>query len=307
MTDPTIAPGTEPWITRSPVYRLPAATHIGRVQLDVADLERSLTYYEKTLGFHVMERTPGHATLGANDQAGVLVELHEVPGATPAPNMGRLGLYHFAILLPTRADLGRFVAHLGRMGVRAGQGDHLVSEAFYLNDPDGLGIEVYADRPRASWQVRNNQLLMATDPVDVPGLVREGGDAAWEGMPAGTVIGHVHLHVGDIGGAEAFYHRAVGLDKVFTMPSALFMSAGGYHHHLGTNTWARDPLSAKPGDARLREWTLVVPTAEDADAAAASITAAGHAVTRVANGWLVDDPWGTRFRIAGRGPGSRDA
>jgi catechol 2,3-dioxygenase len=298
MTNATAIPGTESWVTRPPGYRLPSATHVGRVQLDVAELERSLRYYQQVLGFRLLERTTGHATLGASGSDDVIVELHEVPGATPTPNKGRLGLYHFAILLPTRADLGRFVAHLGRMGVRAGQGDHLVSEAFYLNDPDGLGIEVYADRPRDSWPVRDNQLQMATDPVDVASLVHEGGDTPWSGMPAGAVIGHVHLHVGDIGAAETFFHRAVGFDKVFRMPSALFMSAGGYHHHLGTNTWAPTNSGAKPGDARLREWTLHVPTVADADAAAASIAAAGHVATRTDDGWLIDDPWGTRFRIA---------
>ena len=294
-----IAPGAERWVTPAPGYRLPPTARVARVQLDVADLTRSLAYYEQVLGFLVLERSPAHAALGASDQATVLVELHEVPGATPSPKMGRLGLYHFAILLPTRADLGRFVSHLGRMAIRAGQGDHLVSEAFYLHDPDGLGIEVYADRPRGSWPVRDRQLLMATDPVDVDSLVREGGDSHWGGMPAGTVIGHVHLHVGDIGIAESFYHRALGLDKVFTMPSALFMSAGGYHHHLGTNTWATGATPAKPGEARLREWTLEVPHATDADAAAASLAAAGHAVTRTDDGWWIDDPWGTRIRIAG--------
>jgi NAD+-dependent protein deacetylase sirtuin 4 len=153
---------------------------------------------------------------------------------------GRGGLYHFAILLPDRAALGRLVAHLAREGVRVGAADHLVSEALYLQDPDGLGIEVYADRPRSEWRHRDRQLLMATDPLDLPELARSAGAEPWTGAPAGTRLGHVHLHVGDIHRAAEFYHAALGFDRmVWSYPGALFLAAGGYHHHLGVNTWAR--------------------------------------------------------------------
>jgi catechol 2,3-dioxygenase len=138
----------------SPEFRLPAATHVGRVRLQVADLERSLDYYQTVLGLRVLARGDGRATLGAYGSDAPLVELHERVGARPVPRRGRLGLYHFAILLPDRAALGRFLAHLAARGEYAGMSDHLVSEALYLTDPDGLGIEVYADRPRASWRAR---------------------------------------------------------------------------------------------------------------------------------------------------------
>ena len=162
---------------------------------------------------------------------------------------GQLGLYHFAILLPDRAALGRFVAHLARIGERAGASDHLVSEALYLSDPDGLGIEVYADRPRATWRYDGQrQLAMDTRPLDLNSLVQAAGGEPWTGMPAGTVMGHVHLHVGDIERAAAFYHAALGLDKVvWSYPGALFLSAGGYHHHVGLNTWA-GPGATRPRD-----------------------------------------------------------
>jgi catechol 2,3-dioxygenase len=290
--------GAEPYVTPAPNYRLPAATRLGAVHLEIADLARSLAYYRDILGFRVVAQEAGRATLAALGDDTPLIELHDVPHAAPHPQHGRLGLYHFAILLPTRAALGRFVAHLGRVGAQAGQGDHTVSEAFYLQDPDGLGIEVYADRPRASWEVLDNQLLMGVDPVDIASLLREAGNTAWTGMPAGTTIGHVHLHVGSIEEATAFFHRALGLDVVMRMPSALFLSAGGYHHHLGTNIWAGRAPKPKAGDARLLEWTIALPHVADAEAAARSLEAAGYPVTRVDNGWLASDPWGTRLLIA---------
>jgi catechol 2,3-dioxygenase len=184
--------------------------------------------------------------------------------------------------------------------VRAGAGDHLVSEAFYLTDPDGLGVEVYADRPRATWRRVGRELMMATDPVDVAGLVRDAGDAPWAGMPAGTTVGHMHLHVGDLEAGARFYADALGFDRmVWRYPGALFLGAGGYHHHLGTNTWA-GPAARPPGadDARLLEWTVTLPTAADVAAAAASLAAAGHdAAARPDGSVVAADPWGTAVRL----------
>lgn len=279
-------------------YRLPSATHIGRVTLQVADLARSLAYYERVLGFRVLERTPGKAMLGTQGGDQPLIELRERPGATPMPRRGRLGLYHYAILLPTRAHLGRLLRHLAEQGERAGMSDHLVSEALYLSDPDGLGIEVYADRPRDAWQRNGQQLAMATDPLDVDNLLEAGGAERWSGMPAGTVIGHVHLYVGDLDQAAAFYHDGLGLDKiVWSYPGALFLSAGGYHHHLGTNTWAKGAQPATDADARLLEWEVLVPSTADASAALSSLSKAGVAVDRAADGGTARDPWGTPVRV----------
>jgi catechol 2,3-dioxygenase len=281
-----------------PGYRLPAALRLGRVRLQVADLERSIAYYEGVIGFRVLERAAGRATLGAHGEETPLVELRERPGAAPVPRRGRLGLYHFAILLPDRPALGRFVSHLASIGVRAGASDHLVSEALYLTDPDGLGIEVYADRPRASWAHRDRQLLMATEPLDVAEVAESAGGAPWTGMPAGTTIGHVHLFVGDLAAAAAFYHEGLGFDKVvWSYPGALFLSAGGYHHHLGTNTWAAGAQPAGETDARLLSWDIVLPTAADADSAARSLTSAGYDAARDGTIWTAADPWGTRVRL----------
>jgi catechol 2,3-dioxygenase len=281
-------------------FRLPANLRLGPVRLQVADLARSLAWYRRVLGARVLDQRPGLAVLGAESGTGPLIELHEHPGANPIPRRGRLGLYHYAILLPDRSSLGRFVRHLATLGERAGMSDHLVSEAIYLSDPDGLGIEVYADRPRALWRYQGGQLVMATEPLDVDAVVRAAGDQPWSGLPSGTIIGHVHLYVGDLERAAGFYHAGLGLDKVvWSYPGALFMSAGGYHHHLGTNTWAAGASPAGPDDARLLEWEVVVPTKEDAQAALSSLAAAGAPVAAGQGEGTATDPWGTTVRVRG--------
>ena len=284
----------------SPSHRLPASTRLGRVQLQVADLARSRAFYEKILGLRVLDMSmDGHAVLGSQEDDTPLVELVERPGAKPSPSRGRLGLFHVAFLLPERAALGRFIRHLAEHGIEPGRSDHRVSEAVYLRDPDGLGIEVYADRPRATWTVdENGQIVMTTEPLNVDDLLRVAGDAAWRGAPAGTTVGHVHLHVGDLGRAAAFYHEALGLDKVvWNYPGALFLSAGGYHHHLGTNTWAGDVPPAREDEAQLLEWTLVVPGPDDVDAIVHSLESASYTASRDGRNARTVDPWGTALRI----------
>lgn len=288
---------------RPPSYRLPEGARLGGVRLQVASLERSLTWYQRVLGLRVVRQSAGFAALGPHGSGRPLVELRERPGAVSVPRPARLGLYHFAILLPDRASLGRFVRHLASLGERAGMADHRVSEAIYLSDPDGLGIEIYADRPRAAWEVAAGQLVMTTDPLDVEDLVAAGGSAAWDGMPAGTTMGHVHLHVGDLREAERFYHGALGFDKVvWSYPGALFLSAGGYHHHLGTNTWARGARPAGEDDARLLEWTVLLPAEGDVAAAAESLRSAGYTPSVDGDDVTVTDPWGTKLRLSADGP-----
>ncbi len=280
-----------------PGFVLPDDTYVGAVQLQVADLYRSLDYYGRVLGLHVIEQDGGSAVLGSH--AGrVLVRLHAKPGIHPVPQQGAFGLYHFAILLPDRASLGRLLTHLSRVHRgRLGMADHLVSEALYLWDPDGLGIEVYADRPRATWRHENRELVMATDPLDAQSLMAAGGSTSWEGIPDGTVMGHVHLHVGDIARAQAFYHAGLGLEKtVWSYPGALFLAAGGYHHHLAVNTWSAGP-SARQDQARLLEWELVLPDADAAEAAVGSLQRAAVPVDDTGAGWRAADPWGTVVRL----------
>ena len=279
-------------------YRLPESTRLGRVRLQVADLDRSLRFYASVLGLCVIRGDAESASLGPHGEDREVVHLRQLKSARPVPKRGLLGLYHFAILLPNRASLGRFVAHLAEIGERAGMSDHFVSEAVYLTDPDGLGIEVYADRPRDAWRYDERQLYMTTNHLDVNDLVSSAGGEKWRGMPSGTVLGHVHLYVDDIDKAGAFYHDALGFDKVvWSYPGALFLSAGGYHHHLGTNTWAKGAPPATDADARLLEWEIIVPTRKDAAEAAGHVKQAAYPVKKENDEWVLTDPWGTSLRL----------
>lgn len=275
--------------------RLPATTRVGAVVLQIGDLARSVRFYQDVLGLRTIRVDEGETVLGAEDGV-ALVVLRERRGARPNGRSSRLGLYHFAILLPDRVALGRFIRHVADVGVRIGAADHLVSEATYLTDPDGLGIEVYADRARETWTRSGRELVMATDPLDLDDLVRAGGTAAWTGMPAGTRMGHVHLHVGDLERSAAFYGEALGFDRmVWSYPGALFLAAGGYHHHLGINTWAGAHADVPTEeDARLIEWTVELPDVAAVAAAAERLERAGQAVDRTFGGAVrAHDPWGT--------------
>jgi catechol 2,3-dioxygenase len=287
-------------------HLLPAETRPGPVHLQVSDLGRSLDWYGRVLGMQRLSEGAGSVTVGAPPEGREgpgtpLIVLVERPGARPVPRHGRLGLYHFALLLPHRGELGRFVRHLSELRVPAGASDHLVSEALYLTDPDGLGIEVYADRPRDAWShAPNGELAMATDPLDLEDLLRAAGDDPWTGIPQGTVMGHLHLHVGAIPAAETFYAGALGLEvRVRSYPGALFLAAGGYHHHLGVNTWARGAPPAPDDEARLLRWELLLPSAAEVEAALGRFEAAGFPVERDApdGGGAVADPWGTLLAL----------
>lgn len=276
-------------------FRMPAAMRLGLVQLQVANLARSLDWYQRVLGARVLERDERSAVLGGSTP---LLRLHEHPGATPVPRYGRLGIYHYAILVPDRPSLGRFLNHASSLGLAIGMSDHLVSEALYLYDPDGLGIEVYRDRPREDWQSAQQQLVMRSDPLDGPGLISDGGDEPWSSIPEGTTIGHIHFFVPDLAKAEDFHHRGLGLDKmVWNYPGALFLAAGGYHHHVGVNTWAHHAQPASPGDARLLEWTIVLPDADAVEAVGANLAAAGYEVARSGSDRTVIDPFATVLRL----------
>jgi catechol 2,3-dioxygenase len=237
-----------------------AATRMGAVHLTVADLARSLDYYERVVGLHVQQRNGNVAHLGTGGED--LLVLHEEPGAEPAPR--NTGLFHFALLLPTRHDLARWLAHAANNQIRLeGMSDHLVSEALYLRDPDWHGIEIYRDRPRAEWERDGEFVKMATLPLDVEGVLSalDGGEAEFEHMPLDTTMGHVHLQVADIPAAESFYTEVLGFDlQARYGDQASFLSAGGYHHHLGANVWnSRGASPPPPGAAALRHFTVLLP------------------------------------------------
>jgi catechol 2,3-dioxygenase len=236
---------------------------MGTVHLTVADLSRSVDYYERAIGLRVHERDGGIARLGTGGED--LLVLCEQPGAGSAE--GFAGLFHFALLVPTRADLARFLAHAARDRVQLmGLSDHAVSEAIYLRDPDHHGIEVYADRPREAWEGRVFE-RMTTLPLDTDDLLAAANGSSFDGLPAGTTMGHVHLCVAAIEPTIGFYRDVLGLDLVAALGNqAAFLSAGGYHHHVGANTWQSRGAPFAPDDrARLTRVTLVVPDEDDLD------------------------------------------
>ncbi len=280
-----------------PNYRLPSSAHIGRVSLAVSNLARSLAFYSRVIGLAILRHDHTFAQLGEPGSGNVLLELQELPEVTPITRRARLGLYHTAFLLPTRKDLSSFVRHLAAQKIEFGAGDHVVSEALYLTDPDGLTVEVCADRPREDWQFEGREIVSGTNPVRFETLppVPEN---SWLGLPAGTRIGHVHLYVGDLQEAAAFYHAALGLDIVtWRYPGALFTSAGGYHHHVGLNTWAAGSPQASREDARLLFWELVLPTWQEQERALNSLREAGYQEPLAAH---ITDPWGITVALVVR-------
>jgi catechol 2,3-dioxygenase len=263
---------------------------IGLVSLSVADLSRSLTYYRQNIGLSVQSRSGDTATLGVGTTP--LLRLREVPGARLVRRA--TGLYHFALRVPSRPDLARVIRHLWQTDTLiGGASDHLVSEALYLADPDGHGIEIYRDRPRSAWYDANGNFQMDSIPLDIQGILGELGAEvpAWEGLPVGTDMGHIHLQVADVSAAERFYVGVLGLERMAAMPSASFVSAGGYHHHIGLNSWAGVGVPAPPeGAARLLSYELRLPTTDALSTVVDRVRAAGVPLDEHAEGWAVRDP-----------------
>ena len=267
-------------------------TTMGAVHLTVSELERSLAYYRGAVGLSVLERGARRASLGVGDRE--LLVLVEEPGARPA--VGHTGLYHFALLVGERVDLARWLAHAARDRVRlVGLSDHFVSEALYLSDPDGHGIEIYWDRPREVWEGQV-AARMTTLPLDVDGLLGELEDPAsapFEGLPDTTVMGHVHLKVADVAQTIAFYRDVLGFALMAQLGAqAAFLAAGGYHHHLGANTWESRGAQAPPaGLAALRHATIVLPDDAERERVLGRADAAGR-VQDGPDGAVVRDPSG---------------
>jgi catechol 2,3-dioxygenase len=272
---------------------------MGAVHLTVADLERSLAYYESTIGLAVVERTDGRASLGAGRTE--LLVLVEEPRARPAHR--HTGLYHFALLVPERVDLARWLAHAARERVPlVGLSDHFVSEAIYLSDPDEHGIEIYADRPREVWGGQVDA-RMTTIPLDVQSLFGELEDPEsepFEGLANGTVMGHVHFKVASVPETIEFYRDVLGFGLMAALGSqAAFLSAGGYHHHVGANTWESAGAPPPPaGSAALRHATIVLPSAEDREEVARRVADSGRGVEDTPQGPLVRDPAGNALVLS---------
>ncbi len=279
---------------------------LGPIRLTVADLARAADFYERAIGLRRIDgaREDGAAALGADPAGPPLVEL--VPNASASPRAPRSsGLFHLALLVPDRPALARALLRvLAGGGALTGASDHLVSEALYLNDPEGNGIELYRDRPREQWRRdEQGQLAMATLPLDLDDLLAElsAGEpaAAASAMPPGTTLGHVHLQVSDLAAAEAFYASALGFDvTVRGYPGALFVAADGYHHHLGLNTWASaGGPPAEPAARGLRDFAIRLPDADARDRLAARVADAGHAVREDGADRVAADPFGIAVRL----------
>ena len=282
---------------------IPPDTSIGMVRLRVADLNDLTTFYERVIGLEAVDRGDDMTRLGAA-QGEPLVELVGAPDAPPAPSFST-GLFHLAILVPDRAELGRALQRVAGAGWRlTGASDHLVSEALYLQDPEGNGIEIYRDRPREEWGRNGDELRMATLPLDLESVLGEldQGERQANGMPSGTTMGHVHLQVADIPASERFYNRVLGLDvMVRSYPGALFLAAGGYHHHVGLNTWQSQGAPPPPeGALGLDRYELVLPNGAERDSAADRLADAGADPQRVDEGVVVSDPSGNRVLLTAR-------
>jgi catechol 2,3-dioxygenase len=289
-------------MTTAAQSRIDPATSIGAVRLTVADLEREQRFYEQAIGLERLGRSDSMVRLGAGGET--LVELVGNPDAPPRPP-GTTGLFHLAILVPSRTELARSLRRVVEAGWRlSGASDHLVSEALYLSDPEGNGIEIYRDRSRDEWRYSDGRLEMATLPLDLDGLVGElaGGEPEAAQVPAGTLVGHVHLNVSDLDSAETFYSAAVGLDvTVRGYPGALFLSAGGYHHHIGLNTWAGEGApSPPPGTRGLAWYELRVPRPTDLDQVTRRLAEHQFTVDRRDGSALAEDPSGNRILIRAR-------
>ncbi|MGG1659916.1 VOC family protein [Brevibacillus sp. NRS-1366] len=274
-------------------------TKIGQVTLKVSSLARSLRFYREVIGFQVLREENSTAELTV-DGIHPLVLLEEVTDAMIPERRTVAGLYHFAILLPNRKSLGLSLRQLIASGIHIGHSDHLVSEALYISDPDHNGIEIYADRPRDTWKRdENGEYIMTLDPIDWDGLLEEAKDEVWKGLPIGTTIGHIHLHVSDLAKTKEFYTGVLGFEQTAHMSdSALFVSAGGYHHHIGLNTWAG--IGAKmppPRSTGLDYFTIVVPNEPQLHAVYTRLQEAQHPVSQEEETLFFNDPSGISIRV----------
>ncbi len=288
---------------RSAEFRIADGTRIGYVHLRVRDLDRSLSFFLDTLGLRLVSGGPHTATLSATGRGPGLIVLTEKKDA-PARPARASGLYHLAIRVPARRALAMSIRHVNDAGwMVEGYADHDVSEAVYLSDPDGNGVEIYADRPSDTWPFRTGQVEMVTIPLDLDSLMQEISDwpGPWEGIDPGATIGHVHLRVADLERTEAFYREVMGFDVTQrSIPGALFFSAGGYHHHVGANTWASEGGPRPPADATgLIAYSVILPDAPSLRDVEVRLEAAGVVTSRddTSGGVRTADPDGNFIEL----------
>jgi catechol 2,3-dioxygenase len=275
-------------------FHKPPSTYVRKLTLKVSDLTRSLRFYEKMLGLSVVDRVSDRADLGVASDGVTLLTLIQPTQTTPLQT-NTTGLYHFAILLPTREALAQMAIHLTNSGVRFGSSDHLVSEALYLSDPDGNGIEIYRDRPQEEWTWNNDQVKMTVDPLDFADLLSNVESAnEWSSMPAGSIIGHIHLHVADIAESERFYRDGLHFEVMTRYGAqASFLATGGYHHHIGINTWQGvGALSPHASSVGLLHFTLTYPDEQSRTRVLEDLQKNGAMVMAQNDGFQTVDPAG---------------
>jgi catechol 2,3-dioxygenase len=281
-----------------PTFASRTPLHIGMIGLVARDLDRLARFYRELLGLRELTRTGEIVRLGAGHVP--LIEIEHRPKAKP-DDPAQAGLYHTAFLMPTRSDHARWIKHIARNKVPiTGASDHGVSEAFYLDDPEGNGIEVYNDRPRERWTWESGLVTMVTKQLDIEAILEEidGSDATYGEAPAGLRIGHVHLRVGSVQKAEEFYRGALGLDLTRRRGGATFMSSGGYHHHVGANVWHSDGAGKRdPDHAGLAWFSMETADCVAYEAAVARLKSANAPVNAMPDGIVTADPFGTRLRI----------
>lgn len=274
---------------------------LGLIKINVSNLNRSIQFYKEVVGLQVLQINTTHAELTLDGLHPFLL-LEEIPNAQVTPRRSAAGLYHFAILLPTRRDLGLSLSNLIQSGIHIGQADHLVSEALYITDPDNNGIEIYCDRPRDTWRRdTEGNYIMAADPIDWDGLLREAEGFEWNGLPEGTTLGHIHFHVKSLQTSKQFYCDTLGFDIVVDGSAtmrALFISAGGYHHHIGLNTWAGEDAPTPPVNGTgLAYYTIIFPNQKALDETLERLQQASIRITRQEDGHFVTDPSGVRLQL----------
>jgi len=271
-------------------------TYVTNVEIKVSDLQRSLTYYQEVIGFKVLHQESHKATLTADGKTALLTIVQ--PETVEEKTRFTTGLYHFALLLPSRRDLANVISHFHKNGVYFGASDHDVSEALYLSDPDKNGIEIYADRPEDKWTWHSNQVHMVTEPLNIQSILAEGNDT-WSGLPTGTVMGHIHLSVSNLTEAEEFYTRGLGFDIVTRYGTqALFISTGRYHHHIGLNTWYSEN-APKLGEHQvgLKTFSLRLDNEQQVATMKENLRAIGAPVTDIAGGFQTEDPAGNKILL----------
>ena len=271
-------------------------TYVTNVEIKVSDLQRSLNYYQEVIGFKVLQQESHKATFTADGKTALLTIVQ--PETVEEKTRFTTGLYHFALLLPSRRDLANVISHFHKNGVYFGASDHDVSEALYLSDPDKNGIEIYADRPEDKWTWHSNQVHMVTEPLNIQSILAEGNDT-WSGLPTGTVMGHIHLSVSNLTEAEEFYTKGLGFDIVTRYGTqALFISTGRYHHHIGLNTWYSEN-APKLGEHQvgLKTFSLRLDNEQQVATMKENLRAIDAPVTDIAGGFQTEDPAGNKILL----------